>query len=77
MQVILEDHFWEGDDEVVLTTWYVDEGDHVQAGDIIAEVMLAKTQMEIEAPVSGTLRSPVPLETAVRKGQAIAVIEEG
>lgn len=77
MRVLLEDDFWPGDDEVVLTTWYFEEGDAVQAGDVIAEIMLAKTQMEIEAPVSGILRSPVPIETILRKGDGIATIDEG
>ena len=73
--VRIDDSFWQGDHEAVLTTWFFDDGDHVEAGDVIAEIMLEKTQMEIEAPAAGILRPKALPNEAVRKGDVIAVIE--
>jgi pyruvate dehydrogenase E1 component beta subunit len=38
-----------------LTAWLKREGDSIQAGELIAEVETDKTNIEIEAPGSGTL----------------------
>lgn len=73
-EVKIEEHFWQGDDEAVLTTWYFDDGDKVEAGETIAEIMLEKTQMEIEATSSGTLTIRTAADDPVRKGDIIAEI---
>ncbi|RIK92344.1 MAG: biotin attachment protein [Proteobacteria bacterium] len=73
--VRIDESFWEGDDPAALTTWYYSDGAYVEAGNVIAEIMLQKTQMEIEAPVSGTLHHKTQIEQAVRKGDVIAVID--
>lgn len=71
----IDDHFWQGDGEAVLTAWYFDDGDMVEAGDVLAEIMLEKTQMEIEAPQGGVLRHRKTVEEAIKKGDLIAIIE--
>lgn len=73
--VRIDEHFWQGDTEAVLTTWFFDDGDHVEAGDVIAEIMLEKTQMEIEAPAAGILHPKAQPNEAIRKGDVIAVID--
>lgn len=73
--VRIDEHFWQGDHEAVLTTWFFDDGDHVEAGDVIAEIMLEKTQMEIEAPAAGILHPKAQPNEAIRKGDVIAVID--
>lgn len=75
IEVRMEDHFWQGDGEAVLTTWYVDDGDHVDIGDTIADIMMEKSQIEIEAPASGIIRLRAAPEQPLRKGDTIAVIE--
>jgi pyruvate/2-oxoglutarate dehydrogenase complex dihydrolipoamide acyltransferase (E2) component len=53
----------------------VDDGDHVDIGDTIADIMMEKTQIEIEAPASGIIRLRAAPEQPLRKGDTIAVIE--
>lgn len=74
-EIIIDANYWQGDGEAVITTWYFEEGDRVSQGDVIAELMLEKVQMEIDAPETGTLRIKMPAEEPVKKGDIIAVIE--
>lgn len=53
------------------------EGDRVEAGEVVVEVEAEKVTQEIEAPVSGVLRSIVAVDgDEIRVGEVIAVIEE-
>lgn len=42
-------------EEVVVLEWFVDDGQSVQAGSPLVLIESEKTQIEIEAPVSGRL----------------------
>jgi pyruvate/2-oxoglutarate dehydrogenase complex dihydrolipoamide acyltransferase (E2) component len=44
-----------GDDDGVVATWFVADGEPVTEGDLIAEVAVAKVDMEIAAPSSGVI----------------------
>lgn len=44
-----------GTDEGTLVAWHKKVGDSVAQGELIAEIETAKSTLEIEAPVSGTL----------------------
>lgn len=59
----------------VLATWFVRNGEQVAAGHVIAEVMVDKVSMDVEAPVAGTVTLLVAEEAAVRQGDAIATID--
>jgi pyruvate dehydrogenase E2 component (dihydrolipoamide acetyltransferase) len=48
--------------------WYKHEGEHVEAGEVLAEVETDKADMEVEAPASGTLA-----EICVQEGSSAAV----
>jgi pyruvate dehydrogenase E2 component (dihydrolipoamide acetyltransferase) len=48
--------------------WYKHEGEHVEAGEVLAEVETDKADMEVEASASGTLA-----EIRVREGASVAV----
>jgi pyruvate dehydrogenase E2 component (dihydrolipoamide acetyltransferase) len=48
--------------------WYKHEGEHVEAGEVLAEVETDKADMEVEAPASGTLS-----EICVQEGASAAV----
>lgn len=61
--------------EGVLATWFVRSGEQVAAGHVIAEVMVDKVSMDVEAPVAGTVTLLVAEEAAVRQGDAIATID--
>lgn len=73
--VRIPDDCWDDDSEGAISTWFFDDGDGVQKGDVICEVMNEKVASEIEAPDSGTLNIRAQAETAVRKGDVIATIQ--
>ena len=68
---------WAGDKslEGVIVNWFYEEGARVAAGTVIAEGMVEKASFEIQAPATGVLRAPVPVNTPVVPGTAIAQIE--
>lgn len=74
-EVRIPEDLWEEDQEAALTTWLVGDGATVQKGVLLAEIMTAKVQHEIEAPASGTIRLTRQVDDVVAKGDVIAVIE--
>lgn len=66
---------WRDDEEAVISTWLYASGEQVQAGAIIAEIMVAKATFELHAPASGALQILVAPEVVVAKGQIVARIE--
>ena len=59
-----------------ITRWLKQEGDHVTAGEVIAEVEVEKVNMEITAPASGTLSTILAVQgDEVKVGAPIAMIE--
>lgn len=61
--------------EGVLATWFVRTGEQVRAGQVIAEVMVDKVSMDVEAPIDGTVTLLVEEEAAVPQGTDIARID--
>jgi len=61
--------------EGVLSTWFVRTGEPVRTGQVIAEVMVDKVSMDVEAPVDGTVTCLVEEEAAVVQGSEIARID--
>ena len=41
--------------EGVVGTWFVNHGESVAAGQVIAEVQVDKVSQDVEAPVAGTM----------------------
>ena len=58
-----------------VSVWYYADGDHVNKGDTIGELMVEKAQLEIDAPCTGILTICKQLEDEVRKGDIVACIE--
>ncbi len=73
--VIIPVDLWEEDQEAALTAWLVSDGASVTEGMLIAEIMTAKIQHEIEAPTAGTIRLGRKVDDVVSKGDVIATIE--
>ncbi len=73
--VIIPPEMWKPDAEGVLVAWSYPDGAEVQEGDVIAEVMLDKAQMELCASASGRLWHRMAEEAVVRGGDVIGVIE--
>lgn len=60
--------------EGVVSTWFVDDGATVSAGQLLAEVMVEKASVEVPAPVAGVVHLEVEEEAAVAQGAVIATI---
>ena len=75
-KVIIPDDLWEEDSETGSTLlWLHDDGAQVTAGQVIAEVLVEKVTLELEAPASGRLSIRVEPESVVNRGELVAVIE--
>ena len=66
-----------GISEATIVKWCKAIGDRVDAGEIIAEIETAKSTVEVEAPVAGTVTALLYEEdTELEIGTEIATIEE-
>ena len=73
--VIIPSDLWDEDDPSGSTViWLFDEGAAVKQGDVIAEILVEKVTLELEAPASGKLKRLVEAESVVNKGDRIATI---
>ena len=72
--VIIPADLWEPEpgEEAYLVGWLAQEGDRVEAGAVIAEIMVDKVTMEVEAPAAGRLVIRVPVDTPVAPGAVLA-----
>ena len=60
-----------------VVAWYVDEGDHVVEGEMIAEVETEKVENELEAPCAGVVaRILVEEDETADVGAVLAVIAD-
>ena len=73
--IIIPSDLWEEDEDAVITAWLVNDGATVEDGALIAEIMTAKVQYEIVAPVSGTVRIKEEADAVVAKGAVIGTVE--
>ena len=62
-------------EDATVVAWYVDEGDHVVEGEVIAEVETEKVENELEAPCAGVVAQIlVDEDETVDVGTVLAVI---
>jgi pyruvate/2-oxoglutarate dehydrogenase complex dihydrolipoamide acyltransferase (E2) component len=77
-EVTLKPDAWEGVDaavEALVDKWLVQEGDIVQAGQPLANVVLVKSNLEISAPAAGRVTQIlVPAGSTFARGQPIATL---
>ena len=74
-EIKIPEDLWEEDEEAVITSWLVNDGAMVETGALIAEIMTAKVQYEIEAPASGTIKIESEVDDVVAKGAVIGSID--
>lgn len=68
----------EGVTEGTIVRWLKGVGASVAEGEVIAEIMTEKVNVEFNAPAAGTLREiRYPEEAVARVGAVIALIEVG
>ncbi len=65
---------WEEDEDAVITNWLISDGATVEEGALIAEIMTAKVQYEINAPESGVVSIKEEADAVVPKGGVIGTI---
>ena len=59
----------------VVGTWFVNHGESVAAGQVIAEVQVDKVSQEVEAPVAGTMYQYVAEGVGIQQGAPLARID--
>lgn len=64
----------EADKTGSIVVWLYPDGAVVQEGELIAEILVEKTTLELYAPTSGTLTINVEPEIVVDRGQLVATI---
>jgi len=76
VEVELPDLGPEGGSQARVAEWHFDEGDYVEEGEILCEVVGESESAEVEAPCSGTLLERVVEEDeTLRIGEILAVID--
>lgn len=70
--VVFED---QSDAEGVVGTWFVEDGETVATGQVIAEIQVEKISQDLEAPADGTVRLLVAESEGVSQGTLIARID--
>lgn len=68
-------NMWDEDQEAALSTWYFKDGEAVEAGAVVAEVMVEKSSFEILAPEAGLLKIVISEEEVVTAGQVIGQLD--
>jgi len=66
---------WDDGREAAISVWLYADGDPVEAGAVIAEIMVEKTSYELVAPSTGRLAILVAADEAVAKGQVIGRVD--
>lgn len=61
--------------EGVVGTWFVNHGESVTAGQIIAEVQVDKVSQDVEAPVTGVMYQYVAEGVGIAQGAPLARID--
>lgn len=66
----------EGVTEGTIVRWLKAEGEPVREGEILAEIMTDKVNVEFDSPVAGIVRTlHFPEEAVVKVGTVIALLE--
>jgi pyruvate dehydrogenase E2 component (dihydrolipoamide acetyltransferase) len=63
-------------EEGTIVEWKKKDGEYVEKGEIILEIMTNKVNIDVEAPVSGYLKVLKGIDEIVPVGEAVALIEE-
>lgn len=72
------DVWGDAEGEGLLERWLVAEGAHVQKGQLLAEAVIVKSNIEVTAPADGVLTHIlVPAEGTFAPGQDLALLADG
>lgn len=70
--IVFED---QPDAEGVVGTWFVEDGETVATGQVIAEIQVEKISQDVEAPADGVVHLLVAESEGVSQGSVIARID--
>lgn len=73
--VVIPHDMWDDDSEGSISSWFFADGDQVEEGDLLAEVMNEKVANELIAPAAGLLEILIAAEEPIAKGQLVARIK--
>jgi pyruvate/2-oxoglutarate dehydrogenase complex dihydrolipoamide acyltransferase (E2) component len=77
-EIHLQEEAWEDTEEgteALLDEWLVKAGDKVEAGQVVASVMVAKTKFDVAAPAAGVVSElKVAAQENFTRGQALATL---
>jgi 2-oxoglutarate dehydrogenase E2 component (dihydrolipoamide succinyltransferase) len=76
MDIIIDENVCEPGSELVISTWLVDDGDVVEVGMGICELMAEKAQIEFTTLYAGKINLIAKIEQPLKVGDIIATIEE-
>lgn len=63
-------------EEATVSSWFVDEGEAVEAGDVLVEMVTADDTIEVRAPDAGTiLELRVEEDESVKVGDVLCLID--
>jgi len=74
MNIVISEDFCEVNCEVVISTWLVDDGDAIEEGMAICEIMAEKAQMEFISSVNGVIKLIAAIEQPLTVGDVIATV---
>lgn len=73
----IADDQWDEDIPGSLLSWIYEDGAEVEAGDVVAEIMVEKLQVELDAPARGRLVRAKAEGDLVARGEVIGRIDPG
>ncbi len=73
--IVVPADLWDEGREAAISVWLYADGDRVEQGTVVAELMVEKTSHELTAPASGRLSILVPADEPVSKGQQIGKVD--
>lgn len=79
-EIIMSDEHWEDVEpgtEALIEEWHINDGDEVVAGQVIANIVVVKTSIELTTPVDGLVEKiMVKSEETFSKGTMLVTIVE-
>ena len=72
IDIVIPEDLWDDGQDGVLATWFYGDGEVVETGSVIAEILTEKVAHELTAPAAGALERLVPEDSPIKAGQIVA-----
>lgn len=74
VDILVPKGLWDASNKSAVSAWYYGDGDQVDQGTTVCEIMVEKTAFEVEAPISGILTITAQKEDVVAQGDVLGRI---